>query len=389
MGRKFLIIDDSALMRRVISDIIKQNSEYEVLDVACDGEEGYEKISSKPGYYDLILMDINMPRMNGIEMLDKLYKNRMKETIVVVSTVAKSGAKETIRALELGAVDFVTKPGNFYDTKSDRFKDSILRLVDMACSKYYHKNKVVTTQTVPPERPLTTRSVRESSAPVADSKIDLGGDTKKTSVKQNISVSTQTKTACTKKLVALACSTGGPKSLQQVIPYLPANLDAAVVMVQHMPKGFTASLATRLNAISDITVQEAQDGDVIENGNVYIAPGGMHIKVEKSGSKYVIRFEDIPAIDGLKPCANVMYRSLVSSGFEEITCVVLTGMGADGTAGIKALAEAGHNIHVIGQDEESCVVYGMPRAIAEAGLIDEVVPLNKIAERIIKNVGVS
>ncbi len=389
MGKKFLVIDDSALMRRVISDIIKQNSEYEVLDVACDGEEGYEKISSKPGYYDLILMDINMPRMNGIEMLDKLYKNHMKETIVVVSTVAKSGAKETIRALELGAVDFVTKPGNFYDTKSDRFKDSILRLVDMASSKYYHKNKVVAMQSIPSERQITTRFARESSVPASDSKTDFTRNVTGISDKPNLSVNASSKKACTKKLVALACSTGGPKSLQQVIPYLPANLDAAVVMVQHMPKGFTASLATRLNSISDITVQEAQDGDVIENGNVYIAPGGMHIKVEQSGSKYVIRFEDIPAIDGLKPCANVMYRSLVSSGFEEITCVVLTGMGSDGTAGIKALAEAGHNIHVIGQDEESCVVYGMPRSIAEAGLTDEVVPLNKIAERIIKNVGVS
>jgi two-component system chemotaxis response regulator CheB len=190
------------------------------------------------------------------------------------------------------------------------------------------------------------------------------------------------------KLVALACSTGGPKSLQYVVPFLPANLDAPVVIVQHMPKGFTESLASRLNGLGDISVTEAKDGEVLEKGHVYIAPGGMHITIEKKGGKHYIKFDDAPPVEGLKPCANIMYKSLTMSSYDEITCVVLTGMGADGTAGIGELKNAGCNIHVIGQDKESCVVYGMPRAIAEAGLADEVVPLNKITETIIKNVGV-
>ena len=191
------------------------------------------------------------------------------------------------------------------------------------------------------------------------------------------------------KVVALACSTGGPKSLQQVIPMLPKNLDAGVVLVQHMPAGFTASLAARLNEISDIKVKEGAEGDVIQKGCVYIAPGGKHIRVVRKGTDYVLKLSEEPPIDGLRPCANVMYKSLVESNYDEITCVVLTGMGADGTEGIKALSAGKKKIHVIAQDEESCVVYGMPKAIAQTGLVDEVVPLNKIAETITKNVGVS
>ena len=170
---------------------------------------------------------------------------------------------------------------------------------------------------------------------------------------------------------------------------LPKNLDAGVVLVQHMPAGFTASLAARLNEMSAINVKEAADGEAIKKGWVYIAPGGKHIRIEKKGTDSVIKLSTEPPIEGLRPCANVMYESLTSSNYDEITCVVLTGMGADGTEGIKTLSASHKKIHVIAQDEDSCVVYGMPKAIAQTGLVDEVVPLNKIAETITKNVGVS
>ena len=189
-------------------------------------------------------------------------------------------------------------------------------------------------------------------------------------------------------IVAMAYSTGGPKSLQHVIPYLPENLDAGVVLVQHMPKGFTASLAMRLNSLSNTVVKEAEDGEVIEKGHVYIAPGGMHIIIAQSGKNHVIRYSDQPPVDGLRPCANIMFESLSGTDYDDITCVVLTGMGADGTKGIQSLVDKGRRVHVIAQDAESCVVYGMPRAIAEAGLANEIQPLNKISESIIKNVGV-
>ena len=384
MGKKFLIIDDSALMRRVMFDIITKNSEYEVVDVASNGMEGLDKIVSRPGYYDLILLDINMPKMNGLEMLEALAKHRVKETVVVVSTVAKEGAKETLKALELGAMDFVTKPENFYEVKGEGFRDNILNLIECVCGQDYNKSKVYTAPS-PAQAPKTTSNVAiPSPRPV----VPVIGNTSTQEVENTVKGAANVKPGKT-KLVALACSTGGPKSLQQVIPFLPANLDAPVVMVQHMPKGFTESLAARLDGLGEIKVHEAKNGDLVEKGHVYIAPGGMHIRVEKKGSQHFIRYEDVPPVDGLKPCANIMYRSLLSCDYDEITCVVLTGMGADGTAGIKELAASGQKIHVIGQDKDSCVVYGMPRALAEAGLTNEVVPLNKITQSIIKNVGVS
>ncbi len=355
MGRKFLIIDDSALMRRVISDIIKLNSEYEVLDTAVDGVDGLDKLVAHPGYYDLVILDINMPKMNGLEMLEMLQKNHMHEAVVVVSTVAIEGAKETIRALELGALDFVKKPENFYEVKGDGFKNKILKVIEMVTGSDFNRVPVAT---------MPTHTDVRVHVPVK--RVKPG----------------------TNKIVAIACSTGGPKSLQHVIPYLPENLDAGVVLVQHMPKGFTASLAMRLNSLSKAVVKEAEDGEVIEKGHVYIAPGGMHIIIAQSGKNHVIRYSDQPPVDGLRPCANIMFESLSDTDYDDITCVVLTGMGADGTKGIQSLVDTGRRVHVIAQDAESCIVYGMPRAIAEAGLANEIQPLNKISESIIKNVGV-
>lgn len=355
MGRKFLIIDDSALMRRVISDIIKLNSEYEVLDTAVDGVDGLDKLVAHPGYYDLVILDINMPKMNGLEMLEMLQKNHMHEAVVVVSTVAIEGAKETLRALELGALDFVKKPENFYEVKGDGFKNKILKVIEMVTGSDFNRVPVAT---------MPTHTDVRVHVPVK--RVKSG----------------------TNKIVAIACSTGGPKSLQHVIPYLPENLDAGVVLVQHMPKGFTASLAMRLNSLSKAVVKEAEDGEVIEKGHVYIAPGGMHIIIAQSGKNHVIRYSDQPPVDGLRPCANIMFESLSNTDYDDITCVVLTGMGADGTKGIQSLVDTGRRVHVIAQDAESCIVYGMPRAIAEAGLANEIQPLNKISESIIKNVGV-
>lgn len=191
-----------------------------------------------------------------------------------------------------------------------------------------------------------------------------------------------------KVLVALACSTGGPKALQSVIPYLPADLNAPMILVQHMPIGFTKSMADRLNELSDIEVMEAKEGDVLKKGCVYVAPGGKHMEVKKQADgSHAIRLNSEPAIGGLRPCANVTYESLRTCGYDEVVCVVLTGMGSDGTGGILSLKQK-KNIYVISQDAASCVVYGMPKAIAEAGVVDEVVPLAEIAHTIIKKVGV-
>lgn len=189
------------------------------------------------------------------------------------------------------------------------------------------------------------------------------------------------------KIVAIACSTGGPKALQTVIPKLPQNLAAPVLIVQHMPEGFTQALADRLNMLSELSVKEAADGDVIETGNVYLARGGRHMLVARQAGKHVIRYSDQPAREGVRPCANYMYESLADSSFEEIVCIVMTGMGADGTVGIRKLKEK-KKVTVVAQDEETCTVYGMPRSITVAGLSEKEVPLEQLANEIIKNVGV-
>ncbi|MCR5514937.1 MAG: chemotaxis-specific protein-glutamate methyltransferase CheB [Lachnospira sp.] len=394
MAKKILIIDDSALMRRVISDIINESNEYEVADLARDGLEGFDKIVSNPNLYSAVILDINMPKMNGIELLKKLQQNRIDQTVIVVSTVAKEGAKETIQALEYGAFDFVTKPENYLETKSETFKKKIHEMLDVATNTRASLQRVARGASFSPSSNTNTRDNKDTKVglsskdrPTPSFQRSREDDTFKASRVTSSQYSGIKKGKS--KLIALACSTGGPKSLQSVIPMLPKNLDAPMVLVQHMPAGFTASLAARLNEMSELNVKEAADGDVITKGNVYIAPGGKHIKVMKEGASYVIRLNEAPAIDGLRPCANVMYDSLQNSNFDEITCVVLTGMGADGTNGIKGLAASHKNIHVIAQDEQSCVVYGMPKALASTGLVNEVVPLNKVAEAITKNVGVS
>lgn len=190
-----------------------------------------------------------------------------------------------------------------------------------------------------------------------------------------------------KKLVAVASSTGGPKALQSVIPYLPSNLNAPVLIVQHMPAGFTEALAGRLNMLSKLSVKEAAEGDILEKGHAYLARGGRHMNAVRKGGRQLIHYTDEPPREGVRPCANYMYESLADSEYDEIICVVLTGMGADGTAGIINL-KAKKRITVIAQNEETCIVYGMPRSVVNAGLANKVIPLTQIANEIIKNVGV-
>ena len=191
-----------------------------------------------------------------------------------------------------------------------------------------------------------------------------------------------------RKVVAIASSTGGPKALQKLIPLLPSDLSAPVLIVQHMPAGFTEALAERLDTLSELSVKEAQEGDVLLPGNAYLARGGKHMNVVKSGAKHVIHYTDAPHREGVRPCANYMYESLADCGYDEVICAVLTGMGADGTAGIKNLKEK-KKVTVFAQNEETCAVYGMPRSIVLSGLTDNGLTLEQIAQEIIRNVGVN
>lgn len=190
------------------------------------------------------------------------------------------------------------------------------------------------------------------------------------------------------KIVAIASSTGGPKALQTLIPLLPQNLNAPVLIVQHMPAGFTEALATRLNELSPIAVKEAMDGEVIQSGTVYLARGGRHMNIAKCLRGHVVHYTDEPPREGVRPCANYMYESLAECGYEEVICAVLTGMGSDGTVGIRNLKQK-KNVSVYVQDEASCTVYGMPRSVVNSGLAVKGIPLTQIAQEIIKNVGVN
>lgn len=354
MKKNILVVDDSALMRRVICDIINSDDTFQATDVCRDGLEAYEKLKTRS--YDGVVLDVNMPRMDGLELLDKLQKEHIKSNIVMVSTTTTKDADVTILAMERGALDFVTKPSNVIEAKGEVFKNELLNIL----------NAVLKTE--------RTRSL-ERKAPVKPVV---------TLARSNPSAGKRFKN----KIVALACSTGGPKALQSVIPYLPANLDAPMVLVQHMPAGFTNSMANRLDEISKIHVKEAQEGEILKKGIVYIAPGGKHMEVKKCpDGSHKIAFNDMPPIGGLKPCANITYDSLRTCGFDQVVCVVLSGMGADGTNGILELSKS-KPIYTIAQDANTCVVYGMPKSIVETGLVNEVLPLTEIANSITKNVGV-
>lgn len=356
MKKNILVVDDSALMRRVICDIINSEGTFQAVDVCRDGLEAYEKL--KTTKYDGVVLDVNMPRMDGLELLEKLQKDKIKATIIMVSTVTTKDAEITILAMERGAVDFVTKPTNVIEAKGEDFKKRLLDVLSavLKTEKYNRESRLgVIPKTTSGDKPVVKKT-----------------PTGKTG----------------SKIVALACSTGGPKALQSVIPFLPANLDAPMVLVQHMPAGFTKSMAERLNEVSPIRVKEAEEGDVLQKGTIYVAPGGRHMEVKKCpDGSHKIKLNDMPAIGGLRPCANITYDSLRESGYDAVICVVLTGMGADGTNGIVSLAKK-KPVYVIAQDAATSVVYGMPKAIAETGLVDEVVPLTEVAKTITKNVGV-
>ena len=358
MKKKILVVDDPGLMRRVICDIINSEETFQATDVCRDGLEAYEKL--KTTKYDGVALDVNMPKMDGLQLLERLQKEGIKVTVVMVSTATTQDAEVTIRALELGAVDFVNKPTNVIEAKGEDFKKEVLKVFAAAMATQESSKERRQAMTFTPRPAEKKPIVAKTPRPVK------GGS----------------------KIVALACSTGGPKALQSVIPYLPANLDAPMVLVQHMPAGFTKSMADRLNDISPIRVKEAEDGEVLQKGCVYVAPGGKHMEVKKNADgSHRIAYSDIPAIGGLKPCANITYDSLRDCGYDQIICVVLTGMGADGTNGIISLAGK-KAVYVIAQDAATSVVYGMPKAIAEAGMADEVVPLTEIAKSITKNTGV-
>lgn len=356
--KKILVVDDSALMRRVLCDIIKTDPELEVTQTASDGLEALEIL--KKTSFDAVVCDVNMPKMSGLGLLKELQKNQIPARVMMASTDTKEGSKTALDALDLGALDFVHKPDRSFDCRNAEFQEEFLRTLHaVSDSKAPTFQRTTVSNASAIDRTRKLASLVKKSGP-------MGG----------------------KSIVAIASSTGGPKALQSVIPRLPANLDAPVLLVQHMPVGFTKTLADRLNAASEITVKEAEEGEILTKGCVYLSKGGMHMNVVPKNGNTVIHYSNEPIREGVKPCANYMYESLVNCSFDNIVGVVMTGMGADGTAGMKNLKNA-KKVHVIAQEETTCAVYGMPKAIVKEGLSDQIVPLEQIAQEIILHTGVN
>ena len=374
--QKVLIVDDSALMRRKICDIINTDKDFQVSEMSMNTQDAYNKIVENAYAIVVIGLSARMDVLTFMRQLQTL-ENRPR-VIFLTSSIAED--MQTIRqAMSLGAYDYVYRENRLHGM-TDKVASELLRSLHNAS-----RGLPAPKHAQPVDPYEATKRVREMAQRVSQ-KLDRSVDT---TVHRDVDKDATATSSGMRKdtLIALACSTGGPQALQVLIPMLPADLPVPLVLVQHMPEGFTASLSTRLDELSRINVKEACDGDVLQKGTVYIAKGGSQMRVKKSAGGYMLSVTVEAARNGLKPCADIMYESLMNTGFEEIICVVMTGMGADGTQGILQL-EKTNKIYVIGQDAESCTVYGMPKAIADAGAVDEVVSLKQIADAITKHVGV-
>lgn len=389
---RVLIADDSAFMRKVLSDMFNRQSDFEVAGTAINGRDTIDKV--KKLHPDLLTLDVTMPVMDGLNAL-AIIMEECPLPVVMVSSTTQAGTDATIRALALGAVDFISKAGGPI-SKIDAIEGELLTKCRAAAKAHVSKFKLSAAESKPliyrskaPELPMTKRiEVKRKTGLVLGQKPVINRIPSKTSpppVSTPISATfSQNGTSGGKKLVVIGTSTGGPQALQTVITRLPGDLPCGVVIVQHMPAGFTKSLAERLNAISEIAVKEAEHDEIIKAGQVYIAPGNYHLRITPVlgvGRKIVLSQE--PPVGNHRPAVNVMFDSAAQFG-RDLISVIMTGMGSDGCEGMKKIkAQGGYSI---AQDEASCVVYGMPKAVVDAGLADEIRPLTKIAEAIVEAV---
>lgn len=356
---KVLVVDDSAFMRKVIGDILAEEPTLQIVARARNGHEALKFFDElKP---DVVTLDVEMPGMSGIEVLQKIIEKR-PTPVVMVSGVTKAGADITMQALDLGAVDFVTKPSGTISLDMEKVGDELRRKV-IEASKAAIKGGA-------PRHSAPQSIVKQPSRlqTHAHSQGEMPG------VKHEPPKHTE--------LVAIGASTGGPVALQEVITKLPADFAAPIALVQHMPAGFTASFAARLNERSKLTVIEAEEGLPIKKGMVVIAPGGYHLLVEKKNGVMVCHLTETPPVRSVRPAADVLFNSVAENVGGAVVTVVLTGMGKDGLDGTKALRSKG--AYVIAESKETCVIYGMPGAVVGAGLVDEVLPIQAIAPGLVR-----
>lgn len=342
---RVLVVDDSAYMRFTISKYLNEAPGLMVAGAAHDGREALNVIPQiQP---DVITLDVEMPRLDGLSTLRQIMAHYPRP-VVMLSSLTTDGARETVQALTLGAVDFIAKPSS---------KANIASVMDEVIAKV---RAAAQARVAPAPIPLTMEDHNGKNVPAKRARPMRAQD----------------------KVVVIGASTGGPRALNTVVPALSADLPATVLIVQHMPAGFTRSLAERLNNISALTIKEAEPGDVLEAGRALVAPGGFHMTVDWEGR---IALNQNPTVHGVRPAIDVTMASVAGRYKGSTVGVVLTGMGRDGANGSTLIRQAGGKI--VAEDESTCVVWGMPRSVAEAGAADVIAPLPDVAgaiERAVK-----
>ena len=343
---RVLIVDDSAFMRKVLEEIIRTDSRLEVVGQAKDGREAVTLAQTLQP--DVMTMDINMPRMDGIEATQHIMTTNPRP-IVIVSSESKQGAASTLRALELGAIDFVTKPSSGIDLDMKTVRDELLGKLRMAA-----KVRVVRTAARNDHSTSTGvgAEVKHSFAPPVR---EIGANEPRM------------------PLVVIAASTGGPATLMRLMPRFPKDFPAAVVLVQHMPGTFTSQLTVQLSEVSAIRVKDAENNEALQSGTMLVCPGTHHLRISLTGR---IKLDDGPRISGYRPCADVTFESAAAYGGGNVVGVVLTGMGNDGAKGVQALKAA--RGYVLAQDEASSVIFGMPAEAIRTGVVDQVVGIDNM-----------
>jgi len=356
---RVIVVDDSSFMRNILTRMIERDPRFEIVGKATNGQEGVDMVRQhRP---DVVTMDIEMPVMNGLEAL-RIIMREMPTPVIMVSSLTESGAKETLEALEIGAIDVVPKALNDADRSVFRQSDTIHEKLAAAAQARIPGRKMA-----PPPAASTMPAARPSTA--------LAQSTTATAAPFKAQVRPGKIEGV--RLILIGVSTGGPKALQEFIPSLPANLKAPVLVIQHMPPGFTGPMAQRLAERSALKVVEAHEGQELKPGTVYVAPGGRHVRVSLEGNALKVHIADDAGESPYRPSVDVAAESALKAVGKNVVCVMLTGMGSDGAAQFLNLRKAG--AYVLAQNQATCVVYGMPRAVVENGAANEVLPLSEIA----------
>lgn len=343
---KVIVVDDSALIRSLLKEIINAEKDMEVVAAAPDPLVAREQIREHNP--DVITLDIEMPKMDGLDFLEKLMRLRPMP-VVMVSTLTERGSEITMRALELGAVDFVSKPKMDVQSGLREYAREITDKIRAAA-----KARI---RTLPPQSTTTKSNTADTVLP---------------SIKNRVT--------STEKLLVIGASTGGTEAIKDVLVHLPPDCPG-IVMTQHMPEGFTKSFAARLDNLCKISVKEAEHGERILPGHAYLAPGHSHLLVKRSGANYICELSQAEPVNRHRPSVDVLFRSAANNAGKNVIGVILTGMGKDGAIGMKEMKDAG--AHTFAQDEASCVVFGMPKEAIAHGGVDEIVPLPLMAKRIL------